>query len=74
MWKTNKHTENEEDYAIYKEALYQSAAEIRNSKRSNEQKFAFNITYNSKSCYAYVRSKQKVKDKVDPLEGSDVIT
>ena len=48
-----------------------ATAEIRNSKRSYEQKLAFNIKHDSKSCYAYVRSKQKVQDKVGPLEGSD---
>ena len=59
MWKTYRHNGSEEDYAIYKEALNQATAEIRNSKRSYEQKLAF------------VRSKQKVQDKVGPLEGSD---
>ena len=39
--------------------------------RSYEQKIAFNIKHDSKSFYAYVRSKQKVQDKVGPLEGSD---
>ena len=29
------------------------------------------IKHDSKSFYAYVRSKQKVLDKVGPLEGSD---
>ena len=57
--------------SIYKEALNQATAEIRNSKRSYEQKIAFNIKHDSKSFYAYVRSKQKVQDKVGPLEGSD---
>ena len=71
MWKTYRHTGSDEDYAIYKEALYQATAEIRNSKRSYEQKIAFNIKHDSKSFYAYVRSKQKVQDKVGPLEGSD---
>ena len=71
MWKTYRHTGSEEDYAIYKEALNQATAEIRNSKRSYEQKIAFNIKHDSKSFYAYVRSKQKVQDKVGPLEGSD---
>ena len=33
----------------YKEALNQAIAEIRNSKRSHEQKFAFNIKHESKS-------------------------
>ena len=71
MWKTYRHNGSEEDYAIYKEALNQATAEIRNSKRSYEQKLAFNIKHDSKSFYAYVRSKQKVQDKVGPLEGSN---
>ena len=71
MWKTYRHTGSEEGYIIYKETLNQATAEIRNSKRSYEQKIAFNIKHDSKSFYAYVRSKQKVQDKVGPLEGSD---
>ena len=53
------HTGSEEDYAIYKEALNQGTAEIRNSKRSYKQQLAFNIKHESKSYYAYIRSKQK---------------
>ena len=68
MWKTYIHTGSEEDYSIYKEALNQATAEIRNSKRSYEQKIAFNIKHDSKSLYAYVRSKHKVQDKVGPIE------
>ena len=68
---TYRHNGSEEDYAIYKDALNQATAEIRNSKRSYEQKLAFNINHDSKCCYAYVRSKQKVQDTVGPLEGSD---
>ena len=44
--------------------------EIRQSKRSYEQKLACNIKNDSKSFYAYVRSKQNVQDKVGPLEDS----
>ena len=55
---------------MYKEALNQAIAEMRNSKRSYEKK-AFNIKHDRKSFYACVRSKQKVQDKVGPLEGSD---
>ena len=44
--------------------------EIRQSKRSYEQKLAWNIKNDSKSFYAYVRSKQNVQDKVGPLEDS----
>ena len=32
---------------------------------------AFNIKHDGKSFYGYVQSKQKVQDKVGPLEGSD---
>ena len=71
MWKTYRHTGSEKDYAIYKEALNQTTAEIRNSKRSYEHKFTFNIKHDSKSLHAYVRSKQKVQDKVGTIEGSD---
>ena len=71
MWKTYRHTESEGDYTIYKEAFNQATAEIRNSERCYEQKIAFNIKLDTKSFYAYVRSKQKVQDKVGPLEGSD---
>ena len=74
MWKTYRHTGSEEDYAIYKEAVNQATAEIRNSKkRSYEQKIAFNIKHDNKSFYSYIRSSsyKKVQDKVGPLEGSD---
>ena len=56
MWKTYRHSGSEEDYAIFKEALNQATAEIINSKRSYEQKIAFNIKHDSKRFYAYVRS------------------
>ena len=51
---------------IKKHLINQATAEIR-----YEKKFAFNIKRDSKSFYAYVRSKQKVRDNVGPLEGSD---
>ena len=72
MCKTYRHTGSEEDYTIYnKEALNRATTEISNSKISYEQKFAFNIKHDSKSLYAYIRSKQKVHDTVGPVEGSD---
>ena len=54
----------------YKEALNAATTEIRQSKRSYEQKLACNIKNDSKRFYAYVRSKQNVQDKVGPLEDS----
>ena len=60
--------------AIYKEALNQATAEIRNSKRSYEQKIAFNIKHDSKSFYAYVRSKQKVQGRECDYLGQLTVT
>ena len=70
MWRVYRRTRKEEDYAKYKEALNAATTEIRQSKRSYEQKLACNILNYSKSFYAYVRSKQNVQDKVGPLEDS----
>ena len=44
--------------------------EIRQSKKSYEQKIAYNVTNDSKSLYVYVRCKQNVRDTVGPLEDS----
>ena len=70
MWRVYRRTRKEDDYATYKEALNAATTEIRQSKRSYEQKLACNIKHDSKSLYAYVRSKQNVQDKVGPLEDS----
>ena len=70
LWKVYKHTGNVEDYTNYKEALNLATTEIRKSKRTFEQKLAGNIKNDSKSFYAYVRSKQKVRDKFGPLENN----
>ena len=56
------------DYEVYKEALNAATNEVRKSKRNFEHKLAQNIKSDSKSFYAYVRSKQNVRDKVGPLE------
>ena len=56
--------------ANYKVALNLATTEIRKSKRTFEKKLAGNIKNDSKSFYAYVRSKQNVRDKVGPLENN----
>ena len=68
MWRVYKHTWPDKDYDAYKEALNTATNEVRKSKRNVEQKLAQNIKSDSKSFYAYVRSKQNVRDKVGPLE------
>ena len=70
MWRVYRRTRKDEDYANYKEALNLATTEIRQSKRTFEKKLAGNIKNDSKSFYAYVRSKQKVRDKVGPLENN----
>ena len=40
-------------------------------QRESIQKFDFNTKHDSKSFYAYVRSKQNVQHKVFHLEGND---
>ena len=76
MWRVYKHTGKDQDYVVYKEALNAATNEVRNSKRNFELKLAQNIKSDSKSFYAYVRSKQNVQDKVGPLEDNagDIIT
>ena len=68
MWRVYKHTGKDKDYEVYKEALNAATNEVRKSKRNFEHKLAQHIKSDSKSLYAYVRSKQNVRDKVGPLE------
>ena len=64
MWRVYKHTGKDQCYEVYKEALNAATNEVRKSKRNVELKLAHNIKSGSKSFYAYVRSKQNVRDKV----------
>ena len=59
MWRVYKHTGKDTDYEVYKEALKAATNEVRKSKRNFEHKLAQNIKSDSKSFYAYVRSKQE---------------
>ena len=68
MWRVYKHTGKDQDYEVYKEALNAATDKVRKSKRNFELKLAQNIKSDSKSLYAYVRSKQNVRDKVGPLQ------
>ena len=68
MWRVHKHTGKDTDYDAYKEALNAATNEVRKFKRNFEQKLAQHIKSDSKSFYAYVRSKQNVRDKVGPLK------
>ena len=76
MWRVYKHTGKDQDYVVYKDALNAATNEVRKSKRNVELKLAQHIKSDSKNFYAYVRSKQNVRDKVGPLEDNagDIIT
>ena len=56
--------------ANYKEALNLATTEIRKSERTFKKTLSDNIKNDSKSFFAYVRSKQKVRDKVGPLDNN----
>ena len=68
MWRVYKHTGKDKDYEVYKEALNAATNEVRKAKQNFEHKLVQHIKSDSKSFYAYVRSKQNVRDKVGPLE------
>ena len=55
-------TGKDKDYDAYKEALNAATNVVRKSKRKYEHKLAQIIKSDSKSFYAYVRSKQNVRD------------
>ena len=69
MWRVYRRNRNEEDYANYKEALNAATTEIRQSKRSYEQKLACNIK-NDTSVFMHMSGVNKTKDKVGSLEDS----
>ena len=71
LWKLYRTTGNNDDCIKYKEALNETTKEIRSSKRMFEQKLATNIKQDSKSFFAYIRSKQRVKDSIGPLKGNN---
>ena len=67
LWKAYKHTGKVEDYTKYKDALKETTNEIREYKLNFERKVTANIKQDSKSLFAYIRSKQKVRYTVGSL-------
>ena len=68
MWRVYQHTGKDTDYDAHKEALNAATNEVRKSMRNCEHKLEQNINSDSNSLYAYVRSKQNVREKIGPLE------
>ena len=57
-----KRTGKDNDYKVSKEAQQATTNEVRKSKQNYEYKLAQHIMSDSKTFYAYVRSKQNVRD------------
>ncbi len=68
-WRVYKHTGKDTDCEVFKETLNTATNEVRGYKGIFEHKLAQNIKSDSKSFYAYVRSKQNVRDKVNWTSG-----
>ena len=62
MWRVYKRAGKDKYYDAYKEALNAATNVVRKSKRNVEHKLAQTIKSDSKSFYAYERSKQNVRD------------
>ena len=71
LWKAYKRTWKVEDYTKYKDALKETTHEIRESKRNFERKLAAHIKQDSKSFFAYIIIKIKVRDVIGPLKDND---
>jgi ribonuclease P/MRP protein subunit RPP40 len=69
-WKKYQCIKTEENYDKYKTKLRKAAETCRMAKRNYERKLANDVRNNNKSFFAYVRSKQRTKDKVGPLKDS----
>ena len=67
-WNKFRNQKTEENLLKYKDKLNKSVAANRISKRNYEQKLATNVKDNGKSFFAYVRSKQRTKERVGPLK------
>ena len=59
--------QNSTNFDKYKCKLNKSRNKNRAAKRNYEKKLAENVKHDSKSFFTYVRSKQRTKDKVGPL-------
>ena len=66
-WKKFQDHSTEKNLLRYKSKLTNARKACRSAKRNYEKKLASDVKNNCKSFYAYVRSKQRTKDRVGPL-------
>jgi hypothetical protein len=69
-WTRFKCQQTDKNFANYKHKLRIAVAACRTAKRNFEQNLANDMKNNSKRFFAYVRSKQRTKDRVGPLKDS----
>jgi len=67
-WKKYQNNKTDENLEKYKVKLGKSCKANKTAKINYEKKLAGDVKNNSKSFYAYIRSKQRTKDKIGPLK------
>ena len=67
-WKRYVKLKTIESYDNYKEKLRKSVRLNKDAHFEFEKRLSENIINNSNSCYSYVKSKQRSKDKTGPLK------
>ena len=70
-WKEYRNDKTQENYAKYKTQRNTTTQLIRQARRQYEKKIIDSMKKEPKRLYKYIRSKQKVKDIVGPLEKDD---
>ena len=68
-WRRYRDSRSSSDYEVYKNQECLVKDLVRDTKANFERKLAKEVKVNPKSFHAYVRSKQKIKEGVGPLEG-----
>ena len=70
-WKKFSKSNNYNDFVEYQIARNKAVKAVRKSKLKFEKKLAKQVKEDPNSFFAYVRSKSKTKDKVDPLNDNN---
>ncbi|KAJ8027731.1 RNA-directed DNA polymerase from mobile element jockey [Holothuria leucospilota] len=70
-WRRYRVSKNSDDFAVYKKQELLVKNLVIDTKAKFEKQLAKEVKVNPKSFHAYVRSKQKVKEGVGPLQGNE---
>ncbi|KAJ8029850.1 hypothetical protein HOLleu_29360 [Holothuria leucospilota] len=73
-WRRYRVSKNSDDFAVYKKQELLVKNLVIDTKAKFEKQLAKEVKVNPKSFHAYVRSKQKVKEGVGPLQRWFVIS